>query len=72
MSVVKIIAILNGSWLMPNLLIAFGLLLLGGAGFGLIKKDTYSLIYVIIGIVLISALRYYEVEWVVWLHEVLD
>ncbi len=69
--IVKLVAILKGNWLYPNLILMVGLLLIGGIGGYLIKKDNYNWFYTIIGIVLISALRYYEVQLTLYLHETL-
>ncbi|GLB48979.1 hypothetical protein [Neptunitalea lumnitzerae] len=68
-SIVKVYAIIKGSWLLPNLMIILGLLVLGAIGAYLMKIHKYTWIYAGIGVVLISALRYYEVEWVTAMHE---
>lgn len=47
---------------LPHLLIAIPFMILVGIGFVFEKKKDYSWIYVIIGIVLISLLRFYEQE----------
>lgn len=64
---VKIYGIINGMWLWPNLLIILGLLVLGLPGLWLIKTGRYYWWYALLGVVLISLLRYYEVELVRWL-----
>lgn len=70
-AIAKLVALFKGVWFYPNFIIMMGLLILGGVGGYLIKKDNYNWVYTIIGVVLISALRYYEALWVLYLHRVL-
>lgn len=66
----KIIAILfQNLWAIPNLILTLPYILFAVIGGLLIKKKRYSWIYVIIGALVISLIRYYEAEWVVRLHE---
>lgn len=67
---VKIFGILKGMWLIPNLIIALGLLIIGGVGFLAIKRNSYNWWYAIIGAVLISVLRYYETEFIQYMNQV--
>ncbi|APG59950.1 hypothetical protein [Christiangramia salexigens] len=66
--IMKILAILQGSWLVPNLILSLPYLVLGIVGGIIVKKNTYNWLYVIAGALLISVVRYYEQEWVVALH----
>ncbi|GAA0872064.1 hypothetical protein GCM10009117_12110 [Gangjinia marincola] len=65
----KIIAIAQGAWLLPNLIIAAPFLILAALGWRLNKQKNYSWLYVIAGVVVISLIRYYETEWMFWLNE---
>ncbi|SDS30901.1 hypothetical protein SAMN04487764_1924 [Gillisia sp. Hel1_33_143] len=68
--VMKVIAILfENAWPLPNLILAIPFLIFAIIGGLMMKKETYSWIYVIIGVIVISALRYYEASWMVSLHE---
>lgn len=67
-SLVKIFAIFKGLWLVPQLVIIIALCILGGIGVWLMKKNKYNWVYVIVGVIAISALRYYEIELVNYLH----
>lgn len=68
--VMKLIAILfEDAWALPNLILAIPFLLFALIGGLLMKKETYSWLYVIAGVLVISAIRYYEAQWVVALHE---
>lgn len=68
--VMKLIAILfEDAWALPNLILALPFLLFALIGGLLMKKETYSWLYVIAGVLVISAIRYYETQWVVSLHE---
>jgi len=66
----KIIAILfENAWPIPNLILALPFLIFAIIGGLMMKKETYSWIYVIAGVLVISVLRYYEAAWMVSLHE---
>jgi len=68
--VMKLIAILfDDVWVLPNLILALPFLLFAIIGGLLMKKEKFSWIFVILGVVIISAIRYYEAQWVVALHE---
>lgn len=66
---VKISAIFRGAWLVPNLIIAVLLLMLGGVAFYQIKQKTFNGIFVILAIILISTLRFYETRLVHLIQE---
>lgn len=62
--VMKIIAVVfREAWPIPNLLMAVPYLIFAVVGWIMFKKDRYSWIYVIAGIIVISIIRYYEMEW---------
>ncbi|WP_034921535.1 hypothetical protein [Gillisia sp. CAL575] len=68
--IMKLIAILfEDAWILPNLILALPFLLFATIGGLLMKKEKFSWIYVVIGVLVISAIRYYEARWVVTLHE---
>lgn len=67
--VMKIIAVLfEDVWPIPNLILAIPFLIFAILGGLMMKRDSYSWIYVIAGVIVISALRYYEAAWMVALH----
>lgn len=67
--VMKMIAIVfQGAWAIPNLVIALPFVVFAAIGWRMLKRDQYSWIYVIAGVVIISLVRYYEMECVVELH----
>ncbi|TVZ25413.1 hypothetical protein JM83_0325 [Gillisia sp. Hel_I_86] len=68
--VMKLIAILfEDAWALPNLIIALPFLLFAIIGGLLMKNDNFSWVYVVVGILVISAIRFYEARWVIELHE---
>lgn len=69
-AIVKVIALFKGVWFYPNITILLGLLVLGALGAILLFRKQTSLIFVVIGVVLISLLRYYESSLLVYLHDV--
>lgn len=64
----KLSAIFQGGWVVPNLLMALPLILLGLLGYYLLKTNSTNWLYAIGSIVIISAVRYYEQDLIVWLH----
>ena len=66
--IMKIAAIFQGAWVVPNLILAIPYLIFAIIGGLLVKRNAYSWIYVIAGAILISVVRYYEQEWMVYLH----
>ena len=71
--VMKVIAVLfENVWVLPNLILALPFLIFAVLGGVIIKRNIYSWIYVILGILVISLIRYYEAEWVVNLHQYLN
>lgn len=68
--IMKLIAILfEDAWALPNLILALPFLLFAIIGGYLMKKEVFSWIFVVAGVLVISAIRYYEAQWVVLLHE---
>lgn len=71
--IMKLIAILfRGVWAIPNLIIALPFVIFAVVGGVMLKQNRFSWIYVIIGVVVISVIRYYEAQWVVDLHKYLN
>jgi hypothetical protein len=69
----KVFAVLfENVWVLPNLILAIPFLVSAILGGIMIKQNSYSWIYVISGILVISVIRYYEAEWVVNLHQYLN
>lgn len=66
--VMKILAVAQGAWLLPNLILSLPYLGFAIVGGFMVKKNTFHWAYVIAGAILISVVRYYEQEWMVELH----
>ena len=67
--IMKIIAIVQGAWLMPNLILSIPYLAFAVVGGIMLKRNAYHWAYVIAGAILISIVRYYEQEWMLQLHQ---
>lgn len=66
----KIIAVLfNDAWPLPNLIMAIPFLIFAVVGGLMLKRDSYSWIYVAAGVIVISIIRYYEIQWLQQLHQ---
>lgn len=58
--VMKFIAMFNGYPIKASLILSIPFLLLALWGLFQVRKNTYSWFYVILGILIVSAMRYYE------------
>ena len=67
--VMKVISMFQGAWLIPNLILSLPYLVFGLVGGYMVKYNRYHWAYVIAGVILISIVRYYEVEWMLQLQE---
>ncbi|WP_051201414.1 hypothetical protein [Christiangramia portivictoriae] len=67
--VMKVISMFQGAWVIPNLILALPYLIFGIVGGFMVKYNKYNWLYVIAGVILISIVRYYEVEWMLQLKE---
>lgn len=66
----KLYAIFSqGAWVLPNLILCIPMLLFGLLAWWQLKQDKTSWWYIGIVVIAVSALRYYEAEWVVWLNQ---
>lgn len=66
----KIIAVLfNDAWPLPNLIMAIPFVIFAIVGGLMLKRDSYSWIYVAAGVIVISIVRYYEIQWLQQLHQ---
>ena len=65
----KIIAVFQGAWLLVNLTLCVPFVLLTIWGGILLKRNATNWAYVIISVVTASAIRYYEANLMIWLHE---
>jgi len=66
--VMKVIAAFKGLWVIPNLVLTLPYLIFAAIGFWMTKHNKFSWIYIVLGIFLISFIRYYEVEMMEWLQ----
>ena len=64
--ILKLIAVIfQNAWPIPNLILAIPYVIFAAVGWVIVKKNTFSWIYVIAGILVISVIRYFETEWMV-------
>ncbi|TRO65282.1 hypothetical protein [Christiangramia sabulilitoris] len=67
--IMKIVAMFQGAWMIPNLILSLPYLVFAVVGGIMVKRNSYHWAYVIAGAILISIVRYYEQEWMLQLHE---
>jgi hypothetical protein len=66
----KLIAVIfQGAWPIPNLILALPYVVFAVVGANMMKQDRYSWIYVIAGVIVISVIRYYEMQWIVQMQQ---
>jgi hypothetical protein len=61
--------VFKGSWLLPNIILSLPMLIIGGLAWWQLKQEKTSWWYIVVGVIVVSALRYYEADWVVWLNQ---
>lgn len=66
--VMKIISVFQGNRFLPHALIALPFVATAFWGYRMQRSKSFSWIYVILGIILISVVRYYEPEWLLYLE----
>jgi len=64
----KLYAIFQGQWLIPNLMVCIPILVIGVLAWLQLKKGNTSWWFVGLSIVVVSAVRYFEQDWVLWLN----
>jgi hypothetical protein len=64
----KLSAIFQGGWVVANLLVALPILLLGLLGYYFLKTDSSNWYYALGSIIAVSAMRFYEQDLIVWIH----
>ena len=70
--VLKLSVIFQGGWVAEHLLIALPVILLGLLGFYFLKTNSTNWAYAIGSIIAISALRFYEQDLIVWIHNLVS
>lgn len=60
--VMKIIAVFNGYPYQASILLSIPFLILSFWGLRNVKKESYSWLYVIVGVVVVSLVRFYEIQ----------
>lgn len=69
--IMKVIAIFKGAVMLPNLLLSIPFLVFAAVGFHIDRNKRYSWLYVILGVLVISATRYYEFELLQYFQDTL-
>lgn len=68
--IMKLIAVIfKGSWPIPNLLFTIPYIIFAVVGWRITKTEQFSWIYVIAGVIVISVIRYYEMEWMIAIQQ---
>lgn len=68
--IMKLIAVVfQGAWPIPNLLFTLPYIVFAIVGWRIMKSEQFSWIYVIAGVLVISVIRYYEMEWMVAIQQ---
>jgi len=60
---------IEGSWLLPNLILCAPMILVGLVAWKQLKDEKTNWWFIAISVIVVSVLRYYEAEWVVWLNQ---
>lgn len=68
----KLSVIFQGGWVAANLLIALPIVLLGLLGYYFLKTNSTNWVYALGSIVIISAMRFYEQDLIVWIYNAIS
>lgn len=69
--VLKVIVVFKGAAFLPHFLIALPFLIFAIAGIYFERINRYSWVYVVLGLVVVSAVRYYELDLLQYFQEAL-
>ena len=61
--------IVENFWVLPNLIIALPIVLIGLWAWWQLKQEKTSWWFIGFSIIIVSLVRYYESDWVVWLNQ---
>lgn len=56
-------------WVFPNLIICLPILIIGLLAWWQLKQEKTNWWFILLSIIVVSAVRYYESDWVVWLNQ---
>ncbi len=65
----KLYAIFQGSLILPNLILTIPFILIGFVAWSQLKQNKTNWWFILLSIIVVSAVRYYESDWVVWLNQ---
>ncbi len=68
-ALMKVYAIFNGSWFLPNLMISLPIVLIGFLAWWQLKQKKTNWWFIALSIVVVSAVRYFEQDWVYYLNQ---
>lgn len=60
--IMKFMAVMQGAMAVANMIVAVPFMVFAWLGFRMEKRKTYSWIYVVVGVLVISLIRYYELD----------
>lgn len=67
--IMKIYAIVNGAWILPNLIVSLPIVFIGFLAWWQLKQNKTSWWFIAISIIVVSTVRYYEQGWVYFLNQ---
>lgn len=56
-------------WVLPNLIISLPIVIIGLLAWWQLKHEKTNWWFIILSIVVVSVVRYYETEWAFWLNQ---
>jgi len=61
--------VVENFWILPNLIISLPIVIIGLVAWWQLKQDKTNWWFIVLSIIVISATRYYESDWVLWLNQ---
>lgn len=56
-------------WVLPNLIISLPIVIIGLLAWWQLKQEKTNWWFIVLSIVVVSLVRYYETEWAFWLNQ---
>mgnify|MGYP005854904239 CR=1 FL=1 len=56
-------------WVLPNLIISLPIVIIGLLAWWQLKQEKTNWWFIVLSIVVVSVVRYYETEWAFWLNQ---
>jgi len=61
--------VVENSWVLPNLIVSLPVAIIGLVAWSQLKQHNPNWWFIALSVIVVSAIRYFEKDWVVWLNQ---